>query len=262
MAYPFFESGIAIMAKSPNDYYRELQQAFIDEQWANTSAKTPENGGGIFEQTYIGSDDYCCIEAWVKPTVADTTRGLTDTRDYLKLIFRDINHETVRGLFYKFDKCYWIVHAYTHFNGLVQDVGIRRCNNYLRIKDDESGDIFKIPCVVDYEMMSPGNQINRYIITPNGHITVITQGNDDTLRLLKLNKRFVFDGRVFRLNAFQNSLQYDMDEEKPTILYLDMYLDEQHAGDDLENKVADNSSEEYADADSFADYASKLLGGQ
>ena len=31
-------------AITPNDYYNELAQAFIDEQWDNGAAKTPENG--------------------------------------------------------------------------------------------------------------------------------------------------------------------------------------------------------------------------
>ena len=39
----------SIGGNSPNDYYCGLAQAFINASWENTAAKTPENGGEIFE---------------------------------------------------------------------------------------------------------------------------------------------------------------------------------------------------------------------
>ena len=67
--------------ESPHDMYCDLAQAFIDEAWDNSAAKTPENGGRILEQLGIGSNDYGCIEAWVKTTVGDVTSGQKDQRD-------------------------------------------------------------------------------------------------------------------------------------------------------------------------------------
>ena len=67
----------------PNDYYNDLAQAFIDEQWMNTAAKTPENGGAIYEQADIGSAEYNEIEACVKTTVWYVTTGLKNSRDFL-----------------------------------------------------------------------------------------------------------------------------------------------------------------------------------
>lgn len=71
MAYEMFQ-----YQQSPNDYYRDLTQSFIDAQWYNTSAKTPENGGELLEQNEIGSNEYSCVQAWVAPTVATTSTGL------------------------------------------------------------------------------------------------------------------------------------------------------------------------------------------
>lgn len=247
MAFNYFANMINNdIMNLPNDMYRNMEQAFINEQWDNTSTKSPENGGVILEQDSIGSNTYNEIEAWVKATVAETTRGLTDTRDYLKLIFKSIDHLTTRGLFYKFDNCYWIVHSYNNFDSLVQDVGIRRCNNSLKMIDPENGNIFSIPCVVDYPMMSPNVQESRNIITPNGHITVITQANSETLRLFTLNTRFILNGRPFKLNSWQNSLEYNIDYTESTILYMDLYLDEIHDTDDLENGIADNGQYNYS----------------
>lgn len=227
---------------APNDYYRALTQAFIDEQWVNTSARAPQNGGKLLEQVAIGSSEYNEIEAWVKPTVASTSTGMKDTRDFLNFVFRDINHKTTRGLMYQFDSNTWMVHDSGEFDGLPHCCGVRRCNNSMRIKDGDS--IFSIPCIVDYDMASPSAQVNTHIITPNNHAVVMVQGNSDTLRLFKINTRYILGGRPFKLLSYQNAIN-SADIPTPTLLYLDLYLDEAHSGDDIENQLADNSSVDY-----------------
>lgn len=231
--------------KQPNEYYRSLQQAFVDSQWDNTSAKTPESGGLIEEQSDIGSDVYDEIEAWVAPTVADVSSGSKDSNDFLKMIFRDITHTAKRGQYYRFDGNYWIVHTYNQFNSLTQYVGVRRCNNWLRVIDPADGSIYEQPCVVGYDMSSPSIQVNSSVITPNNHATITTQGNDKALRLFKLNTRFIISGRPFKLYAYQNALSYSATDEQPTYLELDLYLDEVHDGDDFERGVAYNGDYDY-----------------
>lgn len=251
---------ISYFAPLPNDMYRDLAQAFIDEEWDNGAAKTPENGGVVLEQNSIGSIQYSDIEAWVKPTVADVTQGLKDGRDFLKLVFKDISHQSCRGLYYKFDDNYWIVNNYNHFADLPQDVNIRRCNNELKIKD-EYGVVHTFPCVIDYDMSSPSNQISHYIITPNNHALVITQANKDSRAVLTLNKRFIIGGRPFKIQGFQNALHYSDADQEPTILYIDMYLDELHDGDDLVDGIADNGENVWAislSGNTRFDYATTL----
>ena len=54
---PFNQFQLSIdtgILESPNDHYRNLAQAFQDEQWDNTSTKTPEKDGVILEQDGIG----------------------------------------------------------------------------------------------------------------------------------------------------------------------------------------------------------------
>lgn len=248
----------------PHDYYEDLAQAFIDEQWSNTAAKTPENGGAIYEQADIGSTEYNCIEAWVKAAVGDVTSGVRDSRDFMRMYFRDIHHTCKRGKYYKFDGNYWIVNDYSNFNGISQEVGIRRCNNTMRIIDPMTGEVFSIPCVIDYDMTAPSAQVSRYVITPNNHAIVKVQGNDDTLRLFQLNTRYMFGGRPFKLYAYQNALNYSEADAKPTYLELDLYLDELHDGDNIETGIADNSHTSYAEsttADDMVDRVNKLKGG-
>ena len=235
----------SIGGNSPNDYYCGLAQAFINASWTNTAAKTPENGGEIFEQDEIGSKDYHKIDAWVKTTIGDVTSGLRNPGDFLKVYFRDIEHIVPRGLYYKFFNSWWICNDFGHFSGIAQDCGLRRCNNVLKIIDPENGSVFGVPCVVDYDMSSPSNQVSRYIITPNNHATVMVQGNDDTLRLFKTNTRYILGGRAFKLYAYQNALNLNLDTDYDTLLYLDLYLDELHDGDDLVNGVAYNGDYNY-----------------
>ena len=235
----------SIGGNSPNDYYCGLAQAFMNASWENTAAKTPENGGEIFEQDKIGSKDYHKIDAWVKTTIGDVTSGLRNPGDFLKVYFRDIEHIVPRGLYYKFFNSWWICNDFGHFSGIAQDCGLRRCNNALKIIDPENGSVFGVPCVVDYDMSSPSNQVSRYIITPNNHATVMVQGNDDTLRLFKTNTRYILGSRAFKLYAYQNALNLNLDTNYDTLLYLDLYLDELHDGDDLVNGVAYNGDYNY-----------------
>lgn len=230
---------------TPNDYYRDLAQSFIDQSWTNNAVKTPENGGEIKEQAGIGSDEYKIIDAWIKTTVGDVTTGMRDSGDFIKIYFRDIDHVVPRGLYYQFYNSWWICNEFGHFSGIAQDAGLRRCNNVLKIVDPENGSVFSAPCVVDYDMSSPSVQVSRYILTPNNHATVMVQGNINTLRLFKTNTRYVLGGRPFKLYGYQNALNLNLTTDYDTLLYLDLYLDEIHDGDDLVNGVAYNGDYNY-----------------
>lgn len=241
MALPFFENGIASGAiQTPNDYFRDQQQAAIDQQWDCTSAKYT-----IKQQADFGSNVYNDIEVWIDYVVGLGSRGTTNGDDFRQLIFRDINYQVKRGLYYQFDGNYWIVYFSDEYSSLSKDAGVRRCNNVMRIIDPENGSIFSIPCVVDYDMTSPSQQVSSYIITPNNHAAIMVQGNADTLRLFKLNTRYILGGRPFKLLAYQNALIDESIAPTPTLLYLDLYLDELHANDDIANQLADNGAYQY-----------------
>lgn len=160
-------------------------------------------------------------------------------------MFQDINHPVFQGLYYIFDDNYHISYFYNKHDGLEKALAVRRCNNSMRIIDPENGSIFSIPCVIDYDMTSPSQQVSSYIITPNNHAVVMVQGNADTLRLFKLNTRYMFNGRPFKLLAYQNAIWQDLQNQTPTLLYLDLYLDELHDKDDIVNELAYNGEYNY-----------------
>lgn len=228
------------MLNQPNEKYRELQQAYIDQEWDNTTSRYV-----VKEQIDFGSSIYSDIEVWIDYVVGLGSRGTTNGDDFKRLIFQSIDHEIKRGLYYQFDDNYWITYFTDDYNSIVKDCGVRRCNNIMRIIDPENGSIFSIPCVIDYDMTSPSQQVSSYIITPNNHATIMVQGNADTLRLFKLNTRYIFGGRPFKLLAYQNALIDESIAPTPTLLYLDLYLDELHANDDIVNQLADNGEYQY-----------------
>lgn len=242
MSLPYFENALnGGYIQSPNDYFRDLQQAAIDNLFDCTSARYT-----VQEQDAIGASTYHDIDVWLDYIVGTTSSGVKNGIDFTQLMFKDIDHETIQGLYYIFDNNYHISYFYNRYDGLEKALSVRRCNNAMKIVDPENGSIFSIPCVIDYDMTSPSQQVSSYIITPNNHAVVMVQGNADTLRLFKLNTRYMFNGRPFKLLAYQNALLQDLLNQTPTLLYLDLYLDELHDKDDIENGLAYNGDYNYA----------------
>lgn len=241
MSLPYFENALSGgYLQTPNDYFRDLQQAAIDGLFDCTSAKYT-----VQEQDAIGASTYHNIDVWLDYIVGTTSSGVKQGADFTQLMFRDIEHPVFQGLYYIFDDNYHISYFYNKYDGLEKALAVRRCNNAMKIIDPENGSIFSIPCVIDYDMTSPSQQVSSYIITPNNHAIVMVQGNEDTLRLFKLNTRYMFNGRPFKLLAYQNTLYYDLTNQVPTLLYLDLYLDELHDKDDVENGIAYNGEYDY-----------------
>lgn len=242
MGFKLFENAVHSGAqRMPNDMLRELEQEFINLQWDNSTAVVE-----VEEQEDIGSEQYNKIEVWITPTMQETTRGLADVNDFNKFVFKDINHKVKRGQMYIFNNNYWIIHSYNEVNGVVQNCGVRRCNNTIKIVDPLNGKLHIFPCCIDYDMASPSLKVNRYVNTPSNHATVIVQGNDLTNRLLKTNTRVMFSGRPFKLFGFQNAVEFDLMHTQTTLLYLDFYLDEIHDKDDIEKNIADNGKYDYS----------------
>ena len=241
MSLPYFETGLSSgYLQSPNDFFRDLQQAAVDNLFDCTSAKYT-----VQEQDAIGSSTYHDIDVWLDYIVGTTSSGVKQGADFTQLMFRDIEHPVFQGLYYIFDNNYHISYFYNKYDGLEKALAVRRCNNAMKIVDPKNGSVFSIPCVIDYDMTSPSQQVSSYIITPNNHVSVMVQGNTDTLRLFKLNTRYMFNGRPFKLLAYQNAIYYDLTNQTPTLLYLDLYLDELHDKDDVANGLAYNGEYDY-----------------
>lgn len=223
------------MNLQPNEAYRQLEQARINDQWDNTSARYT-----VLEQDEIGSAHYTEIEAWLNYVVGQTSTGMKSGEDFCQLAFQDITHPCIRGRYYQFDNNIWLTYFTDDHDSLSKTLAVRRCNNALRWVNPENGAIETVPCVVDYDMSSPSMQVTSSILTPNNHAVVMIQGNSLTNSQLKTNMRFVLGGRPFKLYGYQNALLYSQLVPSPTLLYLDLYLDEKQANDNFENSIAFN----------------------
>lgn len=242
MALRFFENAMQSgLLQMPNEQFRDLQQAAIDDMWEVTTAKHT-----VLEQDGFGPLTFHEVEVWFDYVVGVTSTFAKNGNDYRKLIFRSIDHWCDRGCYYKFEGSYWLADFTDPMITVQKFLTVRRCNNWLRMIDPENGAIVQWPCVVDYDATSPSPQVGSDIILPNNHLSVLVQGNAETSRLFKLNTRFMLGGRPFKLQAYQNALMPNDSTEQTNLLYLDLYLDELHDEDNQELQLADNGEFNYS----------------
>lgn len=238
MALKYYVDYIDNLAMSPNTEYRSGMQALVDAQWDNTTTKYT-----IQEEANIGTFIYTDIEVYINHVINESSTGRKNGDDFRKLIFKEIiqsgqkSFRNARGHMYKFDNNYWITTFTDNYNGDSVSVVVRRCNNIAKYVDKETGDIIEVPCVLDYTATSPSPKYSEDIVTPDNHVVLIVQGNNNT-KWWKQNQRFIFNGRPFKITGFNNYLQNNYVTQDTTILYFDLYLDEIQPGDDIENSIA------------------------
>lgn len=245
MSFDFFKNAVNNgLLKQPNNYYRELNQAFVDDQWDNTVAVRTVQEQDIFNDN-LDSFTFHNIEVWIDYVVGESSTGRKTSEDFASLIFRDLNYEMVKGRYYEFNDNFWISYYQNDFNGVSRVMAVRRCNNWLKIINPDNGAIYSIPCAVDYDMAASARQVGENIITPNNHAVVMVQGNAVTNKLFKTNKRFILGGRPFKITGYQNAINTSYVDNKDNLLYLDLFLDEIWANDNLEAGIADNGTFNY-----------------
>lgn len=240
----FFKNYLDNISVTPNDSYRNDLQNLIYEQWTNSTQISGNRGiPPVFEQEDIGIETYKELEVSIDMVVEMGT-GLRKSDDFKTFAFREITHNTTLGLMYKFNDSYWITINESELASVVSSAVVRRCNNTLRWVDKYNGSIVEMPCVIEYDATSPSPQYDKDINTPNNSYVIIAQGNDKT-RELKVNQRFIINGRPFKLTGYNNALQNSMVDGSTTLYYYDVYLDEISPSDDLENNVANRFDYNY-----------------
>ena len=173
MAMKYFENYLANLARTPNEEYRELKQATIDSVWEDTTE--------LFNIEQI--DAMCKVQEQIQVWLDTVTDAIVNTEknadDYRQIYFRDVNYSVIRGTYYQFDDNIWLTYEGSNEIDTSSSCKVRRCNNTLRWVND-IGEVISIPCVIDYNLQSPSQQVTKDITTANGHITVIVQGNEYT----------------------------------------------------------------------------------
>lgn len=237
----FYSNYLNQIAQSPNQNWRQTQQAIIDEVFDNSTIPYYD----IFEEGY--PFDFKFVNnppCWVG-TVLDVTTGITkDSDDYRSLYFKDTNHEAGRGRYLKWHDNYWIVYETTTPElESISTCNIRRCNNWLRWITDK-GELVEYPCVIENELTSGNAQVAKTITQANSHINVIIQGNPDTLSIGK-DTRVIFSGQPFKFYSVNNYAQVDFTNDNAPLLFIDFYLDMTIDEDNLKENIANDTRKEY-----------------
>ena len=231
MALPMYDAILKI-SRQPKDRYTEQMQELINAQWDNTITVQE-----VYEESAIGSFSFNKIEAGISHMVAAGTTTLKQGDDFKKITYKDIDHEVMRGRYYKFEDSYWITMFTDNIYRTMKNTVIRRCNNTIRWKNPDNGELISYPCVLDYEASAFNPLKTNDVITPNNHVTIIVQANADTKDIL-VNQRFIFNRRPFKVVGYNNYMQNSEINDSTTILYFDALLDEILPSDDLDNGIA------------------------
>lgn len=235
----FFNNYVNNYAESPNDSWRNLQQATITSLFEDTTIKRT-----ILEEKVPFNQEYQEIEAWVGTVTDSTTNTEKDSNDYRSLYFEDCTHDVGRGLYYQYDNNYWLVYDSSTDLESISNVKIRRCNNRLKWIDRDSGQLFDYPCIIEYTLSATQPNVTADITTIGGRVSIIVQGNEKT-RKIKKNTRFIFGEQAYKFNNWNNYMMSDYDAKTATLLFMDFTVDNVQPTDDLENGIADSAGYKY-----------------
>lgn len=175
----YYNNYLDNLAQTPNEEYRGLRQAIVTSIFEDTTLlttiKEEEDFNFVFNE----------IDAWVDTVTEAIVATEKDVGDYRSLYFEDCKHEVIRGKYYNFDDNYWLCYESSTPIETTSNCKVRRCNNLLKWIN-ENGELIEYPCILEYNLQSPAQQISKTITTANGHVTVIVQGNIDTHKITKM----------------------------------------------------------------------------
>ena len=229
----YYNAKRGMLPQSPNDYYRSQMQELINDRWDNTTMLQD-----IEEEYPFASFAFREIQVRMIHALDKSTRTKQGD-DFRELIFKDIDYNVNLGAYYKFSNAYWLAINLDELNRTTKNIIVRRCNNNLKWKD-ELGLIHDYPCILEYDATAASPRVDNNVITPNNRVRVIVQANSDTLSL-KVNKRFIFGDRPFKIIGYNNYM-IDTIDGVQQIMYIQTQLDEISPYDDFENNIAYNTN--------------------
>ena len=238
MALTYYNAKQQMYPPTPNDYYRTHFQKLINDKWLETTTLHM-----IEMETKLGTFEFEEIEVRLIHAIEKST-GVKQGDDFREIVFQDIEQNAPKGLYYKFDGCYWITVNTDEYNRISKNIIARRCNNWFRYRDPYTGAIVSVPCIMEYDTASPSPQVDNDVITPNNHAILIIQGNERTYPMVEANARFIWGKRPFKITGYNNYMQNGINDPTVPLLYIDAYLDEISPYDDLENEIAYNFDKE------------------
>lgn len=239
MNIPSYESKMSVFSSTPNERYRDHLQEQINSSWEETTTIFT-----VEEETPFGTFNFEELEVKLNHAL-DKSTNIKQGDDFREVIFKDINWTVQKGLYYRFNDNYWIAQNTDEYNLISKNIMIRRCNNFIRFKDPIDGHLIEYPCIIEYDASSPTPKVDNDIITPNNHVDIIVQGNEETIKLLNRNLRIIFNQDVFKLTGYNKYMNDSATSNNTSLMYLDGYLTTRLPEDDFINGIAYNTKDDY-----------------
>jgi len=257
MTLEYYNNYLDNIYETPVESIRSTQQAYLYSQWRisplfNIVEEAQSDGISTFEN----------IEVWKNTVSQFYTNTIKDEKDYRRLMFKEYNHSTSRGKYYRFDDNYWITYEESNVIGAYNEILVKRCNNTMRWIDKNNGAILSMPCVVDGDISSTNPKKNKDIIVADATLTLMVQKNSLT-REIKKNQRFIFNGDAYKFISYNAQMQGDYIDEDVPLLFMDLELDTIINDDDIENNIANYNEYRY-DIQAYSDtsYQVKSFNGK
>lgn len=186
MAYTFLDASLPIR-KNPKD---SMSSDFL--QSLSIDFRTSTDWFTIEKEISYGSKTFEDIVVRVTK-LFDGKTTVSVGNDYKRIMFSNSSYIPKLGSLFRFDNNYWIVTNAETIKALAPTCVVRRCNELLRWKDDNTGKIYEEPCVIDYLIKESRDYSTggSAIVQPSGFIDVITQFNVRSNRI-RPSKRFLF----------------------------------------------------------------------
>ena len=144
----------------------------------------------IQEEVVFGSGVLSNVRVRITSAVNAITGALL-ADDFKQILFKDITHDAGLGKKYFFSGNYWICVYSESLNTLSANCTVRRCNQTLRWVDS-SGNVLTEPCVLDYKISRPRDEVSTSdLVMPAGYVEIYAQENAKT-KLIRGNQRFIF----------------------------------------------------------------------
>lgn len=241
MAYTFLDASLPIR-KNPKD---SMSSDFL--QSLSIDFRTSTDWFTIEKEITYGSKTFENIVVRVTK-LFDGKTTVSVGNDYKRIMFSNSSYIPKLGSLFRFDDNYWIVTNAETIKALAPTCVVRRCNNMLKWKDDNTGQIYEEPCVIDYLIKESRDYSTggSTIVQPSGFIDVITQYNERSNKI-KPSKRFLFGNpdnwmgyKIMGggLNNFDRQLTSD--SRSGGLLRLSMLANQWNkTTDDLVNGIAD-----------------------
>lgn len=231
-----------------DNYYLSSIQEKIDYEWEYRANKID-----IKEEKVAGSEIYTDVQV-VMDTVFDQKTKTTMSDDWMKLTFRDIQHNTDIGKRFLFsdefwgkaeNESVWLLVNSTKMDATASGI-VRRCDNNIAMKLKD-GTIHYEPCVLETEFKAINLYYDESIVVPQAQIYMILQYNEYTKKI-KINDRYILgatdledraNNDVFRVKAsvkFKTKTTFNVNNNK--LVYLGLDRDSVDERDDLVNRVA------------------------